>query len=239
MNLLICFSWFLHSQCAFQDMKAGRYGFISGSPEYIAEDPRFEELLETTSFANLVDYMIFDEAHCISQWSTFRDAYLKLCKLRFLLPKATVYATSATLPPDVMADVKRELGLKSDDTETLIRSNDRHNLRYVVRAIRFTQQSLFDLAFLVPLGLHAGSPLPPSFMVFASTKALCESIAESLRSRLPDEMKDKIVWIHADMSKEHNNRQLARLASGDLIGGVATDSAGLVSPQNFRPIGWI
>jgi superfamily II DNA helicase RecQ len=72
--------------------------------------------------------VIFDEAHCISQWGdTFRNEYAHVGKLRWFLPDTPFYATSATLPVGVLEDVRQKLQMPTN-TAVMRRSNDRWNI---------------------------------------------------------------------------------------------------------------
>ncbi|KAG8999247.1 hypothetical protein FRB90_012121 [Tulasnella sp. 427] len=72
-----------------------------------------------------------------------------MCMLRYICPKAKLYATSATLPPAVLSDIKTALNLYGD-CEYIFRSNARPNL---------------------PSGVSLNDP-PPKFMVFMNSKEL-------------------------------------------------------------------
>ncbi|KAF8593383.1 P-loop containing nucleoside triphosphate hydrolase protein, partial [Ceratobasidium sp. AG-I] len=195
----------------FKDIGKGVYQLIIASPEYIAEDTRFSRLWRSTNF---------------TQWGDFWKAYRNLCFLRFILPSAVVLAVSATLPAGVLTEIKSLLGLK-DDVQLIRRSNDRPNIELVVCQMQFTLRSLFDLAFLVPLGLTKSMIILPKFMLFMESKELCQKAALFLRRRLPPDLEHKVVWVHADMSRDHNQKALARLRSSEIYGVVCTDVAGM------------
>lgn len=72
-----------------------------------------------------------DESHCISQWGyDFRPSYLKLEKLRELLPDIPVLALTATATPEVVKDIQQKLRFKKE--HVLQKSFERKNLSYVV-----------------------------------------------------------------------------------------------------------
>lgn len=159
-------------------------------------------------------------------WGDFRPSYRRLSFLHPLIPHATIFALSATLTPTMVTEVKTLLGLSNVELVRL--SNNRQNLSYVVKKMAYTQQSLHDLAFLVPQPFSPSCP-PPKFMIFMRSKVLCERAAEFLRQRLPAALRDKIVWVHADMTRGFNERALANLRDGSIYGIVCTDVAGMVS----------
>jgi superfamily II DNA helicase RecQ len=67
--------------------------------------------------------LIFDEGHCVSQWGTFREEYLHLGSLRYLIPETIpFYVASATLPTPVLLDVIDILRLRPNMTEYIIRT---------------------------------------------------------------------------------------------------------------------
>jgi superfamily II DNA helicase RecQ len=212
-----------------QDIARGVYQLIVASPEYIEQDSRFRtELWNSPEFRNRVERIIFDEAHCILDWGDFRPSYKRLCFLHPLIPHATFFALSATMTPDMTREIQSLLSLDSQATETIRLSNGRTNLGLVVKQMAHTQQSLHDLAFLVPLGLTSGSENPPKFMLFMKSKKKCEKAGNFLRLRLPTELRDKVIWVHSEMSREFNEAALANLKEGQIFGIVCTDVAGMV-----------
>ena len=94
------------------------------------------ERLGTRLFRNYVqemniNYIVVDEAHCISQWGyDFRPDYLQIGKLREMVD-APVIALTATATPKVADDIMNRLGFEE---KNLIKSGfERPNLSYIVR----------------------------------------------------------------------------------------------------------
>lgn len=78
-----------------------------------------------------ISLIAIDESHCISQWGyDFRPSYLKLEKLRELLPGIPVLALTATATPEVVKDIQQKLKFKKE--HVLQKSFERKNLSYVV-----------------------------------------------------------------------------------------------------------
>ncbi len=79
---------------------------VFATPERLV-DPEFQALLAKGRVALLV----VDEAHCISQWGhDFRPAYLGLGAALQALGRPPVLALTATATPDVVEDIRAQLG---------------------------------------------------------------------------------------------------------------------------------
>jgi ATP-dependent DNA helicase RecQ len=80
--------------------------FVFTTPERLT-DPEFLETLRGTT----IDFIVIDEAHCISQWGhDFRPSYLALRTAIEELGDPPVLALTATATQEVIDDVKRQLG---------------------------------------------------------------------------------------------------------------------------------
>jgi len=90
-------------------------------------DPDFLEHLKDTN----VCLFVVDEAHCISEWGyDFRPAYLMLDKAIRACKRPPVLALTATVTPQVRADIQSNLGLQ--DPRVIIHGFDRSNLFFNV-----------------------------------------------------------------------------------------------------------
>src|SRR5918999_518907 len=80
--------------------------FVFTTPERLTS-PEFLDTLRGTT----IDFVVIDEAHCISQWGhDFRPSYLALRTAIEELGNPPVLALTATATEEVIADIKRQLG---------------------------------------------------------------------------------------------------------------------------------
>lgn len=173
---------------------------------------------------------IFDEGHCISQWGKFRKEYLQVGDLRYLIPdKIPFYVASATLPPPVLQDVAEILKLRKNKTEHILYSNDRPDIRLMVRSLAFSAKSFNDLAFLIPTDFAEGDPALVPFLVFFDNTKECERGCKYLQSLLPPSLRHKLKWFHSTMTQQFRDAQAEAMKKGDVWGLCCTDAFGMVS----------
>lgn len=199
-------------------------------------------MFKNSKFLPKLSRIIIDEAHCIDLWgSTFRPPYKDLARLNVLLstraPRVQWYLTSATLNLNSISNILRILEmapviLKSptppNATHLIQRSNDRPNLHYAVRQMKFSASSFQDLSILVPEGLLAADPRPPGFIVYVNSRLDAQRAAKYLRSHMAKDMADTIVYVHAGMSELHRNEAVLGFTQGIIIAIIATEALGLV-----------
>lgn len=84
--------------------------FVLTTPERLASDPDFVSALRR----NPIDFIVVDEAHCVSQWGNdFRPAYLALKPVIDRLGHPPIVALTATATGSVVDDIVKALGLRS------------------------------------------------------------------------------------------------------------------------------
>ncbi|GAB1611215.1 ATP-dependent DNA helicase Q5-like [Argonauta hians] len=107
--------------------------FLYITPEQ-ASTPFLQQHLYSLNHANLLNYFIVDEAHCISQWGhDFRRDYLKLGQLRTSkIPNVPCIALTATATAQVTKDIAKSLALRKPYA-SFKTSCFRPNLFYEVR----------------------------------------------------------------------------------------------------------
>lgn len=193
----------------------------------------FEKLLRKPHFVSRVISVVFDEAHCISEWGTFRPEYKDIFQLRHRLPRIPFVFASATFTPSILADIKRTFNLNTSQLVHIRRPNDRPNIHLAVRKIQYPLDSFMDLAFLVPENWQEGDPPPPKFVAFFDKISDVVHAGQFLRRRLPPHLRHKIKWFHSDMSTKYKEQTVKDLRDGKIWGICATDSFGMVCRFTF------
>lgn len=103
--------------------------FVFTTPEQLTTTDLRQQLR-----GNVVDLVVIDEAHCISQWGhDFRPAYLEALSKLPALGSPTILALTATATTDVIADIERQL--KVDSLRVINTGAHRPNLSYHVRPV--------------------------------------------------------------------------------------------------------
>ncbi len=191
---------------------------------------RCEKLWQNKAFTAMILHFVFDEGHCISEWSSFREQYKLLGSLRYLLAGVMppFYIPSATLPTAVLSDVAETMHLRKDLTTHILRSNDRPEIALCVRALKYTASSYKDLDFIIPDGFQEGDTPPPKFLVFFDNTKEAEAAASHLSARLPRGLRDKVKHFHATMTSWYRTDEVEALSKGETYGLCVTDSFGMV-----------
>lgn len=105
-----------------------QYRFIYTSPEMLQNN----EVMKALKSIN-IGLFVVDEAHCISHWGTdFRPDYLVLADVRKQLNNPITMALTATATTQVRQEIIQFLGLDPNDTEQIIQSVDRPEIKYIV-----------------------------------------------------------------------------------------------------------
>jgi ATP-dependent DNA helicase RecQ len=194
---------------AVDDIAEARPAFAITTPERFTQ-PEFLETLNGV----LIDLIVIDEAHCISQWGhDFRPAYLALGRAIKSLGSPPVLALTATAPPPVIDDIRAQLDLA--DLNVVNTGTYRANLKYEVVAVDnddAKQQRLIALmAEIDGIGI-----------VYTSTVKQAEGLAELLKnSGVAAER------YHGRLSARERHEIQERFMRGDLKAIVATNAFGM------------
>ncbi|MBO4634810.1 MAG: RecQ family ATP-dependent DNA helicase [Bacteroidales bacterium] len=143
----------------------GDYKFLYLSPERLRT-----QLFQAYLSVLHINYIVVDEAHCISQWGyDFRPDYLQIGEIRKRV-EAPVIALTATATPLVAEDIMQRLGFQEPN---LLRSGfERPNLSYIVRK---TQDKLGQIRSIC-------DGVPGSGIVYVRSRNRTQELAEGLRA---------------------------------------------------------
>jgi superfamily II DNA helicase RecQ len=189
----------------------------------------FRNVLTSTSFQD-ISAVIVDEAHCISQWGgDFRTAYGEIGKLRaFFPPHIPILATSATLTPSSLAEVRSQLGIDAQDSFYLNLGNDRPNIAYSTHPIN----SPTDYISLLPLLTTEKNPTTTDdiikSLVFVNKVLLAQSTVRAIRALFPKHLRKYVDYMHAHRTPKARRRAMRHFRQGKTKVLVATEAAGMV-----------
>lgn len=146
--------------------------FVYTTPETLRNDVVFRETVKSLGSKNQISYLVFDEAHCISQWGNgFRPDYLSIAEeSRSIAPKATIVLLSATATPEVISDITQAVGL--DNLNLVVDHFDRPNLKFEVHEKdKESNNKIIEIMSSAESGL-----------VYCSTKRECEETSALLEA---------------------------------------------------------
>lgn len=179
-------------------------------------------------FTDTICAVIIDEAHCISQWGgDFRKMYAFLEKLRALFPPNTPFlATSATLAPQPLREVRTKLAIDPEMSFYLNLGNDRPNIAMSVQQI----EAADDYEALRPL-LAQDVLTRDDFiklMVFVNTRNATQTVCRHVRLFYPKHLRSCIDYLHAHRTARAKKRVMRRFRQGKIKVLIATEAAGMV-----------
>jgi ATP-dependent DNA helicase RecQ len=123
----------IHSGMGREEIDIALDNCIYGEVKFLYLSP---ERLETDIFRARIEKMninliAVDESHCVSQWGyDFRPSYLKIARLRDILPSVPFLALTATATPKVVEDIMERLEFR--EKNVFRKSFERKNLIYDV-----------------------------------------------------------------------------------------------------------
>lgn len=132
----------------------GQLQFLFVSPERFVIDDFRKALDNARKDGHCFAYAVIDEVHCVSEWGhDFRTPYLNLgdnaqeyC-LTYSGNSIPLFGLTATASFDVLADIERELNIKEDDGNAVVRFENsvRDEINYLVKEVPGTYEGLNNL----------------------------------------------------------------------------------------------
>ncbi|HUR33334.1 MAG TPA: RecQ family ATP-dependent DNA helicase, partial [Vicinamibacterales bacterium] len=157
-----------HSRRARAEIGGRSVEFIFTTPEQLASGA-----LHSLFEGAVVDLVVVDEAHCISQWGhDFRPAYLEAIAALRVTGTPTILALTATATPDVVEDITRQLGV--GPLHVINTGVHRPNLSYQVRPVSSDVDKQRQL-------LEAVRAEPGAAIVYAATVRHVQELAALCR----------------------------------------------------------
>lgn len=187
----------------------------------------FASVWSCREFTSRLVSVVWDEAHCVKSWASFRRDYADAGRLRNKLPTVPYLMPSATLPDSLMNSVLDTLRVQRSRLKVFRYSNDRPNVFLTVRRMQHSAASFRDLDFLIPEGWKAGDRIP-KFLVFFDSIDDSIQAADILRRRLDAPDKFKVLCFNSDVTTSLREQATAEYAAGTLWGLYCTDSFGMV-----------
>lgn len=124
-------------------LPSGQIQFLFISPERFVIDEFRKALDNTLKNGHAFSYVVIDEVHCVSEWGhDFRTPYLNLgdnaqefCLTYGGKKNIPLFGLTATASFDVLADIERELNIKQNDGNAVVRYENsvRDEINYVIK----------------------------------------------------------------------------------------------------------
>lgn len=184
----------------------GDYKFLYVSPERL-QTPLFKERVQKMN----INFLVVDEAHCISQWGyDFRPSYLEIKEIKKHIGKVPTVALTATATKKVAEDIMRHL--EFERPHVISSGFRRPNLSYVVRETDDKYGNILRICRAVQ----------GSGIVYVRERKKTEEIAGFLRGQgiAAD-------FYHAGLSKEMRSIKQDGWKKGEIRAIVATNAFGM------------
>lgn len=185
----------------------------------------FAALLKDPRWSRSILFMVVDEAHCIKQWGgEFRKQFTSLETLRsFARRGASVLATSATMAPPTLQNVRSTLGINAETSFHLNLGNDRPNIVPIVWPMDGAASNLGALDFVV-----CGRDRPLRTIIYFNDKRLTMRACNYLRKLLPPSQACTVDVLHATRGLLSKKEVMTRFRSGEILVLCATEVVGMV-----------
>lgn len=160
------------------------YKLVYVSPEILQSRQLLSRLRQLT-----ISLFVVDEAHCISQWGyDFRPDYLRLPEIIETLGEPPVLALTGTATPAVQQDIQDKL--RRRHMMKHIYPMDRENIALVVEEVEGREYEKVNRL------LYWISQNTSSTIVYFSSRAISEKIAQQIATKLPSK---RVAYYHGGL----------------------------------------
>ncbi|KAI0630350.1 P-loop containing nucleoside triphosphate hydrolase protein [Trametes polyzona] len=214
-----------YSSALLKDIESFKYRIVLTSPE-MRKNNEVRKVMSSARFASRIGAFIVDEAHCITQWGgDFRKDYSTLQELRSLVPTTVpVLATSATITPLALANIRNGLCIRQSRCFHLNLGNDRANIKQEVRFMR-SGSDYEALDFIVQGAVEAGDL--PRTVVFVNKIFKCHAVVHRLRQVAGEKLGPYIGYLHALREERAKQDSWEQFRDGKVRIWVATEAAAM------------
>jgi ATP-dependent DNA helicase RecQ len=183
--------------------------FVFTTPERLTQ-PEFLETLRSAT----IDFVVIDEAHCISQWGhDFRPSYLGLRTALAELGDPPVLALTATATAEVIEDIKRQLGRPG--MEVAHAGIFRPNLEFRVEHLTGDDEKRAELLRMMESAGGMG-------IIYAATVRHVQEVTSFLQQE-----GFEVLGYHGRLGAKQRKEAQDRFMEGDLDAMVATNAFGM------------
>ncbi|KAF9495708.1 P-loop containing nucleoside triphosphate hydrolase protein [Pleurotus eryngii] len=186
-----------------KEVEQGHYQVVIINPELLLGSAEVKALWRNSHFTAWILNIIFDEGHSAIPF----------------------YVASATLPKSVLIDIANVLRLRPEQTEYIMRSNERPEIALSVRSFVYPANTFKDLLFLLP-GEPYCETIPWKFIIFFDNIKESESAALMMRKRLRPGNQQRLVYFHLTMTPAYREEKVRCFQEGSVVGLFATDAFG-------------
>ncbi|MBE6230449.1 MAG: RecQ family ATP-dependent DNA helicase [Bacteroidales bacterium] len=203
----------VYSGMSYQQIDAALDNAIYGDYKFLYVSP---ERLQTHLFKSRaekmnINFLVVDEAHCISQWGyDFRPAYLEIKSIREIIGNVPTIALTATATQVVAEDIINKLGF--GEHKVISTGFERPNLSYVVR----NTEDKYGHMLRICNGVQGTG------IIYVRERKKSEEIAAFLRAN-----NIQADFYHAGLSKEMRSYKQDEWKNGRIRVIVATNAFGM------------
>jgi ATP-dependent DNA helicase RecQ len=194
-------------QQSLEQIKRRQSEFVFTTPERLTD----QSFLDTLRH-NKIDFVVVDEAHCISEWGhDFRPSFLAIGAAIKALGSPPVLALTATATAEVIRDIEKQLG----SMRVINTGIYRPNLRYEVLRVTNELEKRQNLVRL--LGEIEGTGI-----IYAATVKTVEALQDFFKG-----FDFKIEKYHGRLGSRERKDTQDRFMAGELKAIIATNAFGM------------